>query len=126
MPQYATKGAVRPGLNRMKGTGRQEKSKPGLKTSSTLFQFEKVEHGREDQVAEKRLSGGPGNNHNPEFAPIILENGEWWLQLKMDHPHTAIELIETYKRITGTPYCDIHYHFDIIDPEEVKKRHLMV
>jgi len=124
MPQCSSKGINRPCLIRMKGTGNPNRKKSGPQ-KSTLYQFEMGGHRGVDQVAEAQRTGTNENNHNSEFASTSFENGEWWLRLKMDHPHNAIELIETYKRITGTPHCDVTYQLDFSDPVVQKRRLLL-
>ena len=124
MPQYSSKGINRPCLIRMKGTGNQKNKSLGPQ-KSTLYQFEKVGPRSEDQVAEAQWAGTHENNRDSEFAIPSFEKGEWWLRLKMDHPHNAIELIETYKRITGTSHCDVTYQLDFSDPVVQKRRLLL-
>jgi hypothetical protein len=125
MPQCVTKDVIRPCLIRMRGTGNQKKPK-SRPQESTLYHFGKVEGGRADQVAEVNLSGVPDRDHNQEIIKTTFEKGEWWLQLKMEHPHNAIELIETYIRITGTSFSDVCYNLDILDPPVQKMRPLLV
>ena len=38
------------------------------------------------------------------------EQGEWWLQVNSEHPHVAIELIESYKRIAGVSLGEVNYN----------------
>jgi len=108
----------------MKGTGNQKKKNSGPQ-KSTLYQFEKAGLRSEDPVLEGQWAETHENNHDSKFANTAFENGEWWLRLKMDHPHNAIELIETYKRITGTSHCDVTYQLDFSDPVVQKKRLLL-
>jgi len=84
-----------------------------------------VGSGRADLVAEAKTSGVHNLVHDPGSVNSMFKNGEWWLQIKMDHPHKAIELIEAYKRITGVSLCDVCYRLDIDDPEGLKRRPLI-
>ena len=119
-----TREAIRPCLIRMRGTGNQKrpKSRP---QESTLYLFGDLDNGRVDQVAETKLYGVPDREQDRESIAPTVEKSEWWLRVKLDHPHNAIDLIETYKRITGTPYRDVCYQLDISDPARIKGRPLV-
>jgi hypothetical protein len=124
MPQCVTREVIRPCLIRMKGTGNQKKPK-SRPQESTLSQFGNPDDGRVDRAAEKKLSGVQDHDQDLELPTTSFEQGEWWLRVKLEHPHNAIDLIETYKRITGTPYRDVCYQLDITDPTGLKRRPLV-
>jgi hypothetical protein len=84
-----------------------------------------VEHGMGGQVVEKKPSGVQVGDQDRDLPTTSFEKGEWWLRVKLDHPHNAIDLIETYKRVTGTPYQDVCYFLDVSDPSGQKRRPLV-
>jgi len=109
MRQCATNEAVRPCLIRMKANGvkeRREKSRETSPDGASLHRFGGPGNGGAAPASAANRCGSR-NDNAPEQE---TEQAEWWLQVKLDHPHVAIELIESYKRIAGVSLGEVHYN----------------
>lgn len=118
MRQCATNEAIRPCLIRMKANPVQKK-RPSSPRESSLHQYGNAENGVGAQVIVVNQCGN--REGNPETGEQESSQGEWWLQVKLDHPYVAIELIESYKRIAGISLGEVNYNLQLLD---TGKRHL--
>src|SRR5271157_891393 len=114
MRQCATNEAVRPCLIRMKANGVRKKSENSL-NGSLLHQFGGRGSGGAAPASAANRCGS--RNGNESFSPKQpdQEQGEWWLQVKLEHPHVAIELIESYKKIAGVSLGEIKYNLQLLE-----------
>jgi hypothetical protein len=112
MRQCVTNEAIRPCLIRMKANGTMKK-KENSPNESSLHQFGKPGSGGEAPVSAANRCGSRDGNEAP--GQPEQEKGEWWLQVRLEHPHVAIELIESYKRIAGLSLGEINYNLQLLE-----------
>ena len=122
MRQCATNEAVRPCLIRMKANGVKKKkvnNRDHGQSGSSLHQFGGPGNGGAVPASAAKRCGSR-NGDDPSFSRIPQaegEQGEWWLQVKLEHPYEAIELIESYKRITGFSLGKVNYNLQLLESD---------
>ena len=93
----------------MKANGvkkRGENSREPSPKESSLHQFGRPGNGGVAPASAVNRCGSR-NCNDPDQE---TEQGEWWLQVRLEHPHVAIELIESYKRIAGVSLGEVNYN----------------
>jgi len=117
MRQCATNEAVRPCLIRMKANGVKTKVKSSQRKNpdaSLLHQFGRPGNGG---AAPASAASRCGNRDGDESASGESRKGEWWLQVRLEHPYVAIELIEMYKRIAGVGLGEVTYNLQLLESD---------
>ena len=118
MRQCATNEAVRPCLIRMKANGVKNKRERNLRNrqdASSLNQFGRPGNGGAAPVSAANRCGSRDGEETDDSGQ--LRQGEWWLQVRLEHPHVAIELIESYKRIAGVTLGEVTYNLQLFESD---------
>jgi hypothetical protein len=118
MRQCATNEAVRPCLIRMKANGVKTRGKNNQKNNqymASLHRFGKPGNGGAVPVFEANRCGNQDGEESPGSGQP--KQGEWWLQVRLEHPYVAIELIESYKKIAGVPLGEVTYNLQLFESD---------
>jgi hypothetical protein len=65
------------------------------------------------ESSTQSCSSREGNTHPSPTQKEQLQ-GDWWLSVKLEHPHIAIDLIESYKLMTGATLDEITYNLQLL------------
>lgn len=118
MRQCATNEAVKPCLIRMKANGvkkKRERSQRNNPDAPSLLRFGRPGNGGAAPVsAANRCGNRDGEEATDSGEP---QEGEWWLQVRLEHPYVAIELIESYKRIAGVGLGEVTYNLQLLESD---------